>query len=100
VINFSSISVLIFMKEEKSVTINHDTRVLNPSCMGKEALPGTKNSILWRRSLLSKVLSGASECFFPSPSWEQEGGREIYKQFLSYGIGSAHSCVINSQKKI
>jgi hypothetical protein len=65
------------MKEEKSVAINHDTRVLNPSYMGKAALPSTNNNILQRKFILSQVLRGASKwCFFPSPSWEREEEEE------------------------
>lgn len=35
----------LYKKEEKSAAINHDTRVLNPSYIGKVVLPVTNKNV-------------------------------------------------------
>jgi len=59
VIYFPSIFVLaytLYKKEEKSAAINHDTRVLNPSYIGKVALPSMNKNVSQRKFILSRAV--------------------------------------------
>jgi hypothetical protein len=77
---------LVCTKEEKSVAINHDTRVLNPRYMGKAAFSRTNNNVLQRKFILSLVVCGArSGASFHRPlGREREEEREIN---ISSGMG-------------
>ena len=59
VIYFPSIFVLAYTlckKEEKSAAINHDTMVLNPSYIGKVALPPRNKNVRQWKFILSRAL--------------------------------------------